>query len=39
MSSSIDTENVSGALRRYESVGMRPWMQIDAFRRRVDAHS
>lgn len=32
---SVDTENVSGALRLYESVGMRPWMQIDAYRRRM----
>ena len=31
----VDTENVSGALRLYESVGMRPWTQVDAFRRRV----
>jgi len=34
----VDTENVTGALRLYESAGMRPWMQIDAFRRRVHAH-
>jgi ribosomal protein S18 acetylase RimI-like enzyme len=34
---SVDTENVSGALRLYESAGMRPWMQIDAYRRRVSA--
>ncbi len=34
---SVDTENVSGALRLYESAGMRPWMQIDAYRRRVRA--
>ncbi len=33
----VDTGNVSGALRLYESAGMRPWMQIDAFRRRVHA--
>jgi len=33
----VDTENVTGALRLYESAGMRPWMQIDAFRRRVHA--
>jgi mycothiol synthase len=33
----VDTENVTGALRLYESAGMRPWMQIDAFRRRVYA--
>jgi mycothiol synthase len=33
----VDTGNVSGALRLYESAGMRPWMQIDAFRRRVRA--
>jgi mycothiol synthase len=33
----IDTENVSGALRLYESAGMRPWTQVDAFRRRVHA--
>ena len=26
-----------GALRLYESAGMRLWMQIDAFRRRVHA--
>ena len=34
---SVDTENVSGALRLYESAGMRPWMQIDAYRQRVRA--
>jgi ribosomal protein S18 acetylase RimI-like enzyme len=34
---SVDTENVTGALRLYESAGMRPWMQIDAFRRCVHA--
>jgi mycothiol synthase len=34
---SVDTKNVSGALRLYESAGMRPWMQIDAYRRRVSA--
>jgi mycothiol synthase len=33
----VDTENVSGALRLYESAGMRPWMQVDAFRRRIRA--
>jgi ribosomal protein S18 acetylase RimI-like enzyme len=33
----VDTGNVSGALRLYESAGMRPWMQIDAFRRRIRA--
>ena len=33
----VDTGNVSGALRLYETAGMRPWMQIDAFRRRVRA--
>jgi mycothiol synthase len=33
----VDTENVTGALRLYESAGMRPWMQVDAFRRRVRA--
>lgn len=33
----VDTGNVSGALRLYESAGMRPWMQIDAYRRRVRA--
>ncbi|HMG31718.1 MAG TPA: GNAT family N-acetyltransferase [Jiangellaceae bacterium] len=33
----VDTGNVSGALRLYESAGMRPWMQINAFRRRVYA--
>lgn len=31
----VDTENISGALRLYESVGLRPWTQVDAFRRRV----
>jgi mycothiol synthase len=35
----VDTGNVSGALRLYESAGMRPWMQIDAFRRRLRAGS
>jgi mycothiol synthase len=34
---SVDTENDSGALRLYESAGMRPWLQIDAYRRRVSA--
>ena len=33
----VDIENVSGALRLYESVGLRPWTQVDAFRRRVHA--
>lgn len=33
----VDTGNVSRTLRLYESAGMRPWMQIDAFRRRVRA--
>lgn len=33
----VDTENVSGALRLYESVGMTPAMQIDAYERRVVA--
>ncbi len=33
----VDTENVSGALRLYESVGMRPWMQVYAYRRRLKA--
>ncbi|MGH8825147.1 MAG: GNAT family N-acetyltransferase [Jiangellaceae bacterium] len=33
----VDTGNVSGALRLYESAGMRPWMQIDAYRRRLRA--
>jgi mycothiol synthase len=33
----VDTGNATGALRLYESAGMRPWMQIDAFRRRVRA--
>lgn len=33
----VDTENVTGALRLYESVGMRPVFQIDAYRRRVEA--
>jgi hypothetical protein len=28
---------VSSALHLYESAGMRPWMQIDAYRRRVSA--
>ena len=31
----VDTKNVSGALRLYESAGMRPWRQVDAFRRRL----
>ena len=31
----VDTQNVTGALRLYESVGMRPVLQIDAYRRRV----
>lgn len=34
----VDTGNISGALRLYESAGMRPWMQIDAFRRRLRAN-
>jgi ribosomal protein S18 acetylase RimI-like enzyme len=33
----VDTENVSGALRLYESVGMTPALQIDAYERRVAA--
>jgi ribosomal protein S18 acetylase RimI-like enzyme len=31
----VDTENVTGALRLYESVGMSPALQIDAYERRV----
>ncbi|HEX6335789.1 MAG TPA: GNAT family N-acetyltransferase [Jiangellaceae bacterium] len=33
----VDTENVTGALRLYESVGMSPALQIDAYERRVVA--
>jgi GNAT superfamily N-acetyltransferase len=33
----VDTEKVSGPLQLYESAGMRPWTQVDAFRRRVHA--
>ena len=31
----VDTENVTGALRLYESVGMSPALQIDACERRI----
>lgn len=33
----VDTENVTGALRLYEAVGMAPALQIDAYERRVAA--
>jgi ribosomal protein S18 acetylase RimI-like enzyme len=33
----VDTGNVSGALRLYESAGMRPWTRVDAYRRRLRA--
>jgi mycothiol synthase len=33
----VDTENVTGALRLYESVGMRAVFQIDAWTRELDA--
>ncbi|HEU4543033.1 MAG TPA: GNAT family N-acetyltransferase [Jiangellaceae bacterium] len=33
----VDTENVTGALRLYESVGMTPALQIDAYERQVVA--
>jgi mycothiol synthase len=33
-----DTKNVSGALRLYESAGLRPWIQIDAYRRQIRAN-
>jgi mycothiol synthase len=33
----VDTENITGASRLYESAGMRSWIQVDAFRRRVRA--
>ncbi len=33
----VDTENVTGALRLYESVGMRPSLQVDAYERQVVA--
>jgi mycothiol synthase len=33
----VDTENVTGALRLYESVGMHPALQIDAYERTVPA--
>lgn len=31
----VDTENVTGALRLYEAVGMSPTLQIDAYERTV----
>ncbi|HEX6232620.1 MAG TPA: GNAT family N-acetyltransferase [Jiangellaceae bacterium] len=33
----VDTENVSGALRLYESVGMQPALQVDAYERTVSS--